>query len=146
RPPTPPAPAASVATASSAAVPQAAATTGATDEEAGVPAQTNAAAAIPATQGKATAPAQTQLIKVRTDVLALTIDARGGTVVKSHLLKYPESLGSKQSVQLLSNSAERFYEAQSGLIGVDGNAAPNHKTLFRADKTRYTLAPGQKQL
>ncbi|HET7299817.1 MAG TPA: membrane protein insertase YidC [Oleiagrimonas sp.] len=144
RPP-PPAPAASasVASAASAAIPTAAPVV----DHAGVPAA-SAVASVPTdhTPPGATTPAQGQLIKVTTDALALTIDTRGGTLVNAHLLKYPEKLGSRQSVQLLSADPKRFYEAQSGLIGIGGHAAPNHQSLFHADKTHYALAPGQQQL
>lgn len=142
RPPPAPAATASVATAASAAVPTAVTSVG---SKAGIPAGT-AIAPAPVNGKPATAATHGQLIKVTTDVLALTIDTRGGTVVNAHLLKYPEKLGSKQNVQLLNDSPKRFYEAQSGLIGVGGDAAPNHQSLFRAEKTQYALAPDQQQL
>ncbi|HET7268394.1 MAG TPA: membrane protein insertase YidC [Oleiagrimonas sp.] len=139
KPPTPPpAESASVAAAASAAVPASAASvSAATSSE-------RTAALNAASTGKAT---QTgQLIKVSTDVLTLTIDTRGGTLVGAHLLKYPAERGSKESVRLFNNTPDHYYEAQSGLIGVGGDAAPNHTSVFQTAKTSYSLAPGQKQL
>lgn len=143
KPPTPPpAASASVATATSAAVPASTDNVPATTS-----ASTPAAAVNAASQGKPAEPAEPgQLIKVSTDLLTLTIDTRGGTLVGAHLLKYPAELGSSQSVRLFNDTPEDYYQAQSGLIGVGGDAAPNHTSLFHATKTRYTLAPGQKQL
>jgi YidC/Oxa1 family membrane protein insertase len=150
RPPPQPAAATSVAAAASAlAAPSSApVTAAAAASNAGVPTAT-AQAPAPATS-RAAPPrgevAPGKKITVTTDLLALTIDTRGGTVADAHLLKYPKTLGSKQSVKLLSSDPKTFYQAQSGLIGIDGHAAPTHKTLFHADKTHYALAPGQKQL
>ncbi|HEX7340991.1 MAG TPA: membrane protein insertase YidC [Rhodanobacteraceae bacterium] len=134
-PATPPTPASAVASATSTANP-------ATSSHAGEAA--SASALNKASTSQAMAPSQ--LITVKTDVLALTINSRGGTVVGAHLLKYPETLGSKASVSMMSDKANHFYEAQSGLIGIGGDAAPNHKSLFHAEHTSYVLAPGQKQI
>lgn len=128
QPPAAPAPAATVAAAGSAGVPDASAPADTTTVD-------DATAATTAGHGK--------LITVTTDVLRLDIDTRGGTVVGADLLKYPQRLDSDRSVRLLDNTSTHFYEAQSGLIGVDGNPAPNHKSPFRAEKDAYTLAPGQ---
>ncbi len=105
-----------------------------------------AAATLAATTASPTTSGKSRIITVTTDVLRLSIDTRGGTLVGAQLLKYPQTLGSEKDVQLLSSSPKRFYEAQSGLIGIDGSAAPNHKNLFQAAQTSYSLAPGEKDL
>ncbi len=117
---------------------------------AGIPADAaavNTPSAAPVPEGTAGARAgESRIITVTTDVLELDIDTRGGTVVGANLLKYPEKLDSPRSVRLLDDTPDHFYEAQSGLVGIGGHAAPNHKSLFRADKDAYSLAPGQDQL
>lgn len=142
KPPTPPATGGSVAAATSASIPASAATVA--GAVSAIDQQSQAAAINGASTDKAAT--QGQLIKVSTDVLTLTIDTRGGTLVGAHLLKYPAQMGSKDSVRLFNDTADDYYEAQSGLIGVSGAAAPNHTSLFHADRTKYSLAPGQKQL
>ncbi|HEX7340211.1 MAG TPA: membrane protein insertase YidC [Rhodanobacteraceae bacterium] len=146
RPKTPPPAPAAVASATTASSPEAAGVPTAPANAGSSSAPTDAAATgkVPAVATAAAAPGQ--LIHVKTDVLELAIDTRGGTLVRSHLLKYPETYGSKDKVQLLNNQPAHLYEAQSGLIGADGAAAPNHTTLFTTNKTDYTLAPGQKSL
>jgi YidC/Oxa1 family membrane protein insertase len=87
------------------------------------------------------------LIVASNDVLRLTIDPRGGTIVAADLLKYPEKVkGDRAPVRLLDASAKRYYVAQNGLVGEAGSAAPNHFAEFTSSATRYELAPGTKQV
>ncbi|HET6430906.1 membrane protein insertase YidC [Dyella sp.] len=88
-----------------------------------------------------------QLITVTTDVLRLTIDTRGGSLIRSELLGYPVTPRTKKNpdpapIRLLDDRGEHFFAAQDGLISASG-AAPDHRTLFQAARTRYTLDPGQ---
>jgi len=70
-----------------------------------------------------------QLITISTDVLRLTFDTEGGSIVKSEFLKYPTDRDDPQPFVLLDDSAQRVYLAQSGLIDDSSGAAlPNHKT------------------
>ena len=90
------------------------------------------AGAVPAAAPSATAPAQDtapaaprEKITVSTDVLTLTFDSLGGSIVHTEFPKYLTE-GSKGSpVTLLDQSTQRYYVAQTGLVG--GNF-PNHKT------------------
>ena len=99
-----------------------------------------------ATDGSATA----QLITVSTDVLRLTIDTRGGSVVRSELLKYPVAPRTKKDpdpapIRLLDDGSADYFAAQSGLVSADG-AAPDHRTVFQSAQTSYALADGQDAL
>jgi YidC/Oxa1 family membrane protein insertase len=90
-----------------------------------------------------------QLVTVTTDVLRLTIDTRGGTLVRAELLAYPDSPVTKSNpspppVRLLNDAPDHFFAAQNGLVSTSG--APDHRALFHAEQTSYTLADGQKQL
>lgn len=81
-------------------------------------------------------------ITVTTDVLRLTIDTRGGSVVRADLLDYPLDPAQKDKPErLFDNAAATFYVAQSGLVSNTG-AAPDHQALFHAEKSDYALAPG----
>ena len=99
--------------------------------------QAPAAKAPLATHGK--------LVTVTTDVLRLTIDTRGGSIIRSALLAYPATLKSKQSVQLFSDDAQQFYVAQDGLLTPHGSS-PDQHAQFQAARTAYTLEPGHKTL
>jgi YidC/Oxa1 family membrane protein insertase len=90
------------------------------------------------------------LITVTTDVLRLTIDTRGGSVVRAELLQYPVAPRTKKDpdpapIRLLDDGAADYYAAQSGLVSADG-AAPDHRAVFQAAQTSYTLADGQDDL
>ena len=72
-------------------------------------------------------------VEVSTDVLKLTFDTEGGTLVHSEFLKHPDMEHQGKPFVLLDTSANRVYQAQSGLIG--GNF-PTHKTpmVFTGDR------------
>jgi len=100
------------------------------------------------------APASAQLITVDTDVLHLTIDTRGGSLVHAELLAYPQQAPTHKNptpppVVLLDNSPTHYFVAQNGLVSSSDTAPadqPNHLVLFHSEKTSYTLAPGQDEL
>ena len=87
-----------------------------------------------------------QLIRVRTDVLDIAIDPRGGDIVDLRLPKYPRSQDRPDvPFQLFERSAERTYEAQSGLIG-DGPDKASGRPLYSSEQSQYQLSEGQDQL
>jgi YidC/Oxa1 family membrane protein insertase len=91
-----------------------------------------------------------QLVTVTTDVLRLTIDTRGGSIVRSELLNYPVTPRTKKNpdpapIRLLDDNASDYFAAQSGLVSADG-AAPDHRAVFQVAQTSYTLADGQDAL
>ena len=127
------APAASAASAPASAVPAAAVPTAA---------GSLAAATPPGGEQAATPAAPRERIEVSTDVLRLVFDTEGGSIIKSEFLKYPTQGHPDQPFVLLDSSAERLYQAQSGLI--DG-PFPTHKTPMTFSGAR-TLADGQNEL
>lgn len=105
------------------------------------------------------------IITVKTDVLALEIDTKGGTIQNLDLLHYPQEKSNTwvnslreliglaptekntTPVRLLDSSQEKLFVAQSGLIAESGFAtAPNHHTVFKNEQTNYDLQPGQDSL
>ncbi|TFY97951.1 membrane protein insertase YidC [Ramlibacter rhizophilus] len=92
----------------------------------------------------APAPAR-ELVTVTTDVLRLSFDTEGGSLVRAEFLKHAADSvagGKGGDYVLLEQSSNRVYVAQSGLIGGD---FPNHKTpmTFSGDRE---LRPGADQL
>ncbi|MDA3913533.1 membrane protein insertase YidC [Oleiagrimonas sp.] len=85
------------------------------------------------------------LVTVTTDVLRVTIDSRGGSIIRADLLKYPKKLKSSHSVRLLNDSRSRFFVAQDGLLSRSGDA-PDQRAMFHAAKASYQLEPDQKTL
>ncbi|MGH8212150.1 MAG: membrane protein insertase YidC [Rhodanobacteraceae bacterium] len=88
----------------------------------------------PARMPSANAPAAAlprQLATLSNDVLRLTIDTRGGSIVRADLLKYPQQVkGDSSPVRLLDDSAQKLFIAQDGLVGANGSAAPDHLASF----------------
>jgi YidC/Oxa1 family membrane protein insertase len=95
-----------------------------------------------------------QLITVRTDVLDLTVDTRGGSLVRAELLAYPSKAPTHKAPHppatvLLNTTGATYFVAQSGLVSSSDTVStdqPNHQALFHSDRTDYALAPGQDEL
>ncbi|MED5606508.1 MULTISPECIES: membrane protein insertase YidC [Pseudomonas] len=120
-----------------------------------VPATGTASADVPTAQSGETglpsaqqpAAANGQLIQVKTDVLDLAIDPRGGDVVQLGLTQYPMRQDRPDLPFALFEHGQRTYLAQSGLTGTDGpDAAVAGRPLYSSTKTQYQLADGQDQL
>jgi len=89
-----------------------------------------------------------RLLVVRTDVLDLRVDLRGGSLVGADLLAYPVDKDKpERKVRLLDLDGADFSVAQSGLVASVG-AAPSHEALFRTEdgRERYELAEGEDRL
>ncbi|WP_224653279.1 membrane protein insertase YidC [Pectobacterium versatile] len=108
---------------------------------------TNAVAGDATNQG-VPASGQGKLITVKTDVLSLTINTRGGDIEQAHLLAYPDTLGSDKPFHLLETTSEFVYQAQSGLTGKNGpdNPANGPRPLFTTTQDSFELADGQSEL
>ena len=86
------------------------------------------------------------MIKIKTDVLQVTINPRGGEVTEVLLPEFPASIETKDiPFVLLENNQRRTYVAQSGLIGRDG-IDTNGGALFSAESNEYTLTEGKDEL
>jgi YidC/Oxa1 family membrane protein insertase len=81
------------------------------------------ASAVPG--GTPLAPAAGEKVVVSTDVLKLTFDTEGGSLVQSEFIQHDDLTEKDKPFILLDQSPNRFYVAQTGLIG--GNF-PTHKT------------------
>ncbi len=122
--------------------------------ESGVVSTANEEFATPETGSQASVSAGSQAavanryITVTTDVFELKIDRIGGNVVESSLLQYNETLNSKQSLKLLTNSQNRTYLLESGLIGRDGPDGRNaaQAPVFDAQSSAYVLSDGENEL
>ena len=111
----------------------------------GVVAQQAAAVPLAEPQKPASAPVG-ERFEVSTDVLKLTMDTEGGSLVRSEFLKYADTLDPSKNFVLLDDSASRIYMAQSGLVaGAGGGAFPTHKTVMSVTGP-HTMAEGQNEL
>ena len=83
-----------------------------------------------------------ELVEVKTDVLDIVIDAKGGDIVSAKLLEFAQSLDSEQRFQLLQREPGNLYIAQSGLIGPDGIDSSGGRAEFSVEKTEYVMENG----
>ena len=117
---------------------------------AGVP----AAAAASAVAGAAVLPTATpavpasEKVEITTDLVRATFDTRGGSLVRMALPRYKDEHDATKPVMLFDQTAERVYQADSGLIPrLAGEAAlPNHLTVMNLLPGPRTLADGQNEL
>ncbi len=82
------------------------------------------------------------LIEIKTDVFNIKLDMIGGDIVRTELLKYPETLNSEKGVVLLDNTSGREYVAQTGLIGKDELGPDSRKegrAHYQASQTQYVM-------
>lgn len=123
-------------------IPQAASTT------ANAPAAQTTATTGQATTAPAVAKTATkgEIVKVKTDLLEVSIDTLGGNIVGVNLLKYPESLGSALPTPLLNDDANTRYIAESGLASKQGPDTAQEQAHYTAEQTSYDMSPGQNQL
>ncbi len=79
-------------------------------------------------------------VTVKSDVLTLQIDTRGGDVVEAILNKYAvEADHPEEKVAMLTNKQVNFHIAQSGLVSADSESAPTHNAIYRAESTDYVM-------
>jgi len=110
-------------------------------------------ATVPAVSGADAAPvggvsAVATRHSVRTDVLDLTFNSEGGSLIGAQLLKYAQSTGQSKTktdgpFTLLNQDGQHVYVAQSGLIG---GTFPTHKTPMALVGNPSALADGQDEL
>jgi YidC/Oxa1 family membrane protein insertase len=104
--------------------------------------------AVPVNSAAATeAVPLSQKIDITTDVVKVTFDTAGGSVVRLEMLKQVDQLDRDKNVLLFDESSTRLYKAQTGLIAAQGGASlPNHLTVFTLLPGDRTLKEGQDSL
>lgn len=108
---------------------------------------TSAPAATTIASDSSSALLSDKTINVTTDLMKVQISTVGGDVRDIQLLKYNDYNDASKPYQLMLNENGRVFIAQTGLVSQDANLQlPTHKTIFRADKTDYTLSPDQQTL
>ena len=94
----------------------------------------------------ATAAPRERLV-VATDVLKLTFDTEGGSLLQTEFVKHADMAEKTKKFVLLDDGKERTYLAQTGLIaGAAGGTFPTHKTLMNVAPGERTLPDGGKEL
>src|SRR5690554_5751384 len=90
----------------------------------------------------ATTPAAStsQRVRVKTDVLDVVIDTRGGDVVNAQLLQFARSQDSAERFELLHADPNQLYIAQSGLVGAHGTDSAQGRPVFHVEQSSYQMA------
>ncbi len=96
--------------------------------------------------GETAAPSSEQLVQVDTDVVRVLIDTRGGVIRSIKLKKYPTSLERpKDWLELVHSDPDSAHILQNGLRN-KAATAPTHHSIYRVEKTAYTLESGQTEI
>ena len=96
-------------------------------------------------QAADTETAQSQRVHVKTDLMDVEIDTRGGDVRQLTLTHYPTSTEDPEPFILFSEQNDIFHVAQSGLVS-SNSSAPTHHAIYHADQLDYQLTPGVNEL
>ncbi len=87
---------------------------------------------------------------VTTDVLKLTLDTEGGSLVQAEFVKHIDMADKTKNFVLLDESKDRTYVAQTGLIagsaGAPAGTFPTHKTIMAVAPGERALKDGSNQL
>ncbi|WP_457281896.1 membrane protein insertase YidC [Polaromonas sp. P5_D5] len=104
--------------------------------------------AVPGGAPSTATSATKERVLVNTDVLALTFDSEGGTLVHSAFSKLKDMANKEEGFVLLDESAKRVYVAQTGLIAgaTGGSSFPTHKTPMKAVPGERSLKEGVNEL
>ena len=84
-----------------------------------------------------------EIVKVKTDLLALEFNTQGAVLQRAELLKQGDLTDKTKNMVLLDKSSERTYLAQTGLTG---GTLPNHKTIYKLETNSRELADGKDSL
>jgi YidC/Oxa1 family membrane protein insertase len=93
-------------------------------------------------------PPVSRQVRVKTDVLELTIDTAGGDIVRLTLPNYvDEREGHNIEHVLFDQSEKRYYIAQSGMSSQQGPDVPlKGRAVFTTQETTYELPNGENEL
>ncbi len=89
-----------------------------------------------------------KIIHIKTDVLDIKVSAKGAAIIDLSLPKYPKALSDPNiPFPLLEWDNNKYFIAQSGLIGATGSPSFSHAdTIFTADKDTFELGNDQDTL
>jgi len=84
-------------------------------------------------------------ISIKTDVLDLVIDLKGGNIVFAAMPEYKVTLDSEQSLPLLESNSARHYVVESGLFGKNGFDSSKNGPMprYTTISNHYELAENQ---
>jgi YidC/Oxa1 family membrane protein insertase len=86
-------------------------------------------------------------IQIKTDLLRLTLDTEGASLVRSEFLKLHDLVNQDKDFVLFQQDIDRVYMAQTGLIAAaPGVAYPTHKTVMTMTSSDKEMKDGQNEL
>jgi len=89
----------------------------------------------------------TNVVKVATDSLLVSINPVGGDIVRVALPRHLVDIKNPDSpFVLIDNSSDFLYSAQSGLVGANATDTAQGRPTFNVEKTEYSMENGQDKL
>ncbi len=80
------------------------------------------------------------LVHVKTDVLDLTIDTVGGTIVEGKLLNYKASIDDATPIKLFDSTPGAVYQYRNGVFSRERKTNATHTAAFAVEKKDYVLS------
>ena len=98
---------------------------------------------VPGNNAPAEAAIAREKVTIASDVLRLTLDNQGGTLVHAELTQYADHVDRNKPFVLFDQSSSRIYLAETGLIG---GSFPTHNTPMQLMPGARELADGANEL
>ena len=100
--------------------------------------------AVPGSSVASATPVKGEMVKIRTDLVAVDINTLGGEIDRLELLKHKDQDHTDDNMVLLHQNAQNTYIAETGLYGAAD--LPNQHTPFQLTPGPVQLADGQNTL
>jgi YidC/Oxa1 family membrane protein insertase len=99
-------------------------------------------------QASSSSNSQLSTVHVKTDVLDLYIDLKGGNVISAKLPQHKVALGSDEALALLEPGGQRYYVVESGLFGKNGYDSSKNgpAPVYSSSASSYELKEGENSL
>ncbi|MES2211808.1 MAG: membrane protein insertase YidC [Pseudomonadota bacterium] len=80
-------------------------------------------------------------VRIETDMLSVRLNTHGGDISYVGLKQYDDKPGSQTPFPILVKDQQKFYAAQSGLIGLNGPDTQNARAVWQSAASEYTMQP-----
>lgn len=87
-----------------------------------------------------------ELIRIKTDILEVLINTRGGEVQQVDLLEYGITARDSTPLRLMTNSPGQLFVARSGIITDDPGIGPGVEGIYQVDNSEFILYDNQDRM
>ncbi|MCP1673373.1 YidC/Oxa1 family membrane protein insertase [Natronocella acetinitrilica] len=85
-------------------------------------------------------------IRVRTDLLDVVINTRGGEIQQVDLLQHAVSTNDPTPLRLMSTERDRLFTARAGVVTANGVSGPGTRGVYSVDADEFELSDGEDRI